>query len=150
MIYSIRLNIQYPRQVKRRQQLSTYISSLLGACIPSTSVYHIVSFVHVLSEGKTPSANTCCSTRNLLQYSMLYFCVRSFPFAYLEETSLKDKALTKNLWPLVLVVSTTRCHSRGFYLAVRDALAERITLGLADGCVQADLASNRLQNPMLG
>ena len=39
---------------------------------------------------------------------------------------------------------------RGFYLAVRDALAERITLGLADGCVQADLASNRLQNPMLG
>lgn len=50
----------------------------------------------------------------------------------------------------MVVVSKTHCHSRGFYLAVRDALAERITLGLADGCVQADLASNRLQNPMLG
>ena len=38
----------------------------------------------------------------------------------------------------------------GFYLAVRNAVAERITLGLAEGCVQADLASSRLQNPMLG
>ena len=33
---------------------------------------------------------------------------------------------------------------------MRKALAERITLGLAEGCVQADLASTRLQNPMLG
>ena len=40
-----------------------------------------------------------------------------------------------SLEPLVLVVSTTHCHEV-LYLAVRDALAERITLGLADGCVQ--------------
>eukprot|EP00435_Cladocopium_sp_Y103_P018191 s2929_g4.t1 len=39
--------------------------------------------------------------------------------------------------------------SQGFYLAVRNAVAERITLGLAEGCVQADLASTRLQNPIL-
>ncbi|CAL1130524.1 unnamed protein product [Cladocopium goreaui] len=39
--------------------------------------------------------------------------------------------------------------SKGFYLAVRKAVAERITLGLAEGCVQADLASTRLQNPIL-
>eukprot|EP00434_Breviolum_minutum_P006226 symbB.v1.2.005491.t1/scaffold321.1/size229442/4 len=54
----------------------------------------------------------------------------------------------------VAALSSTCCgrlatSSKGFYLAVRDALAERITLGLADGCVQADLASNRLQNPIL-
>ncbi|CAK9106747.1 unnamed protein product [Durusdinium trenchii] len=70
-------------------------------------------------------------------------------------TAAERRGQMAEVWCFGLEALSSNCCARlaqcskGFYVAVRDAVAERITLSLADGCLQADLASHQLHNPIL-